>query len=799
MRIGVDVLAIQSPYSAGRGIGRYSRHFLDALLALDRSNEYVLYAYDDLPRDQVPTSDRTTFRTCSRDPSRHEHNYQHLADRVARENRDRLDWLLVLSPFETWRFYGLPAKPLNGLRCAAILYDLIPWLFQDVYLQRPEVNAWFQGHLTRLRSFDRLLAISQATRSDALDLLRLPPRRVATIGTASDPDYFTPAPPGSKRPTILDRIGVTSPFVFCLGSGDPRKNLDGLFRAFKLMSPEIRNRHELVVACKLDEEEAARTIAQAERHGVADQLRLAGEVVDEDLRDLYRTCAAFAFPSTYEGFGLPILEAMHCGASVLAGDNSSQPEVVGDAGLLADANDPADLARGLERLLADRPFAESLGKRAIEQAALFRWDAVARRALESIESATRDEPRSIPKRPHLACFSPWPPRRSGVADYADRLARSLHGRYRLDLYREPGLVGDDELAPPPHASRDYRVFPRRDRLGLYAGRLLYHVGNSHYHHFQLPMMLERPGVVVLHDYGLAGFHLGLDAKHAGHLRQTFAQSQPNRWDEFVANRAAWEREPGGLQEAMARRRIDLNAEILRAARAIIVHSQWCRDRIAADHPGLIDRVSLIPMGAEARPVSPERREAARSRFGYRDGDVVVASVGILHPTKLSVPTIEAFDLVARHDPSVHLLFAGRDLGGGEAARAVERLGLSDRVRFLGHCESDDYLSAIEAADVGVCLREPPTKGESSASLVDLLRHGRATIVCDTGTFAEWPDVAVDKVDWPDERAGINNLAETLAVMASDHRLRRGFEEAAIGATCAWSVVAERYAAVLDAA
>lgn len=805
MRIGVDVLAIQSPYSAGRGIGRYARDLLSHLLALGGDHDFVLYAYEDMDRSRVPTSDRSTFRTLARDPSRHEHNFQFVADRLARENPDRLDWLLTLSPFETWQFYGLPARPLNGLKMASVLYDLIPFLFQETYLKTPNVSSWFYGHLQHLRTHDLLLAISEASRRDALELLALPKSRVATVGTASDPSFFTPGKSGDDART-LDDMGIRGPFLFCLGSGDPRKNLDGLFRAFSLLPGDLRDSRELVVSCALTGEERERTTAAALKHGVEDRLRLTGEIDDRALRALYRGCEAFVFPSTYEGFGLPILEAMHCGAAVVAGNNSSQPEVVGDAGLLANASDPADLARAMERLLRDRSFAEELGSRAVLRAGMFQWRDVARRVLDAItghDAHARPRTASIRPRPHLACLTPLPPQRSGIADYAARLVDGLESHYRVELYHDQVAVPDLDLSARDVACRPAGLFPRYRQLGIYGPRVIYQMGNSHYHHFMYRHMMDHPGVVVLHDFCLAGFHHGYevsDPSRAGHLAAEIRHSHPDRVAEFDESQVAWDREPGGLPEALARRRFDVNRRVLERATAVVVHSDWARQQIAEHAPDLLARVHVVPMGAEPRPVTEAERRRAKMAMGLEPDHVVMLSLGILHPVKMNAETIEAFARIAPWAPRAVLVFAGRDLGDGEAASAVLRHGLSDRVRFLGHCSPAEYDRAIRAADLGICLRRPPTKGETSASLLDLLRHGRTAIVCSVGSFAEWPVDAVRAIDWNGASDDLDGLTRAMgSLLANDaERASRGARALAhVTAHHGWPGVARRYRDLLE--
>ena len=155
----------------------------------------MLYGQEGLPTDQIPTAPNAVVRLLRPDPAAGETTLAHVMERLTETNPDGLDVLLLLNPLEMALGFDLPAKPLNGLKMVAVVYDLIPLLFQEEYFPRwpgPEfVGRYFQG-LNRLRSYDALLAISEATRRDFLSLLGLSPDRVVTIGTASDGRFFVP-------------------------------------------------------------------------------------------------------------------------------------------------------------------------------------------------------------------------------------------------------------------------------------------------------------------------------------------------------------------------------------------------------------------------------------------------------------------------------------------------------------------------------------------------------------------------------------------------------------------------------
>ncbi|MFO0950168.1 MAG: glycosyltransferase family 1 protein [Isosphaeraceae bacterium] len=375
MRIGFDMLAVQSPHHGHRGIGRYSRDLVRAVLMRDDGHEYVLYAHAALPSEQIPTSPNALTRVIGPDSRRGEVRVGQYLDRLTRENPDDLDALVVLSPFEHWEGYQPPVPEPGGPRLATVIYDTIPFLAPEQFYA-PRSMPRFYRVLESLRRYDVLLAISEATRADTTALLEVPGDRVVNISAACDARVFTPpaGPLCEADRRTLRLLGITRPFVLNVGGMDARKNPWGLIDAFAQLPGDLSLTHQLVFAFRLSPEAARKLREYAERRGVGDSVVVMGEADDRQLHVLYQRCAVYAFPSTYEGFGLPLLEALSSGAPVVAGNNSSQPEVVGDAGLLADASSPADFAAKLGRVLGDPALAADLRSRAVAQAANFSWE-----------------------------------------------------------------------------------------------------------------------------------------------------------------------------------------------------------------------------------------------------------------------------------------------------------------------------------------------------------------------------------------------------------------------------------------
>ena len=287
------------------------------------------------------------------------------------------------------------APPLWKPRPVVItVHDLIP-MTHPGYRGSALVRAYTRLVAAASRTATLILTDSEASRRDVLRLLRVPTERVRTVYLAADPAFFPPGPEAVQA--VRDKYGLARPYVLYLGGFDRRKNVVGLIRAFSLLPRGIRDRHHLVIAGRLpprgsdffpDPRSAAREA------GMAGGVIFLDWVPEEEKPALYGGAACFAFPSFYEGFGLPPLEAMACGAPVVASKAGSLPEIVGDGGLLVDPWDEDALAGAMARLLEDVDEREALSWKALERARRFTWE---RTALETLAAyreaglAWRDE------------------------------------------------------------------------------------------------------------------------------------------------------------------------------------------------------------------------------------------------------------------------------------------------------------------------------------------------------------------------------------------------------------------------
>jgi glycosyltransferase involved in cell wall biosynthesis len=243
----------------------------------------------------------------------------------------------------------------------------------------PAFARWYQCLVPRLaRRAAKVLTVSNFSRDRICERLKLAPEKIAVVPCGVS-GHWSPAGE-SEIANVLERWSLTRPYVLYVGSIEPRKNLRRLLQAWQQMG-DAKNGAELILVGA-----ANRVFRDAGLQPPAD-VRALGFVPDDDLRALASGCAAFVFPSLYEGFGLPVLEAMACGAPVVCSSATALPEVAGDAALLVDPLSADSIAAGLAQVLADRDLCAALRERGFRRAAEFSWDRAARQVWEVLTTA----------------------------------------------------------------------------------------------------------------------------------------------------------------------------------------------------------------------------------------------------------------------------------------------------------------------------------------------------------------------------------------------------------------------------
>lgn len=275
--------------------------------------------------------------------------------------------------------YFLP--PTKSARRIVTVYD-VAFLIEPAWCSPKVVGPFAAGLKRFVADADAVLTCSAATKHDLVRMAGISEDKVTVTPGAVDTD-FAPAPKEDAIALLAERHGLTSPFLLFVGTLEPRKNIPAAIRAFASVADRIP--HHLVLVGP--EGWGATAVFDAiDRHRVRARVHHVGYVPREDLPLFYSAADAFVFPSLYEGFGLPVLEAMACGCPVVASNRASLPEVAGDAALLVDPEQPDALAQAIERILSDLSFREMLIARGHARVRQFSWAHCAETTLAAYRS-----------------------------------------------------------------------------------------------------------------------------------------------------------------------------------------------------------------------------------------------------------------------------------------------------------------------------------------------------------------------------------------------------------------------------
>ena len=407
MRIVIDLQGAQCD-SRFRGIGRYSLSFALAIARNAGKHDVWLALNSAFPQSILDL--RQTFDGLI-DPKqiRVFNNSGHTAEvvpdnawRVRTSEQMREHFLEQLKPDvihvpTLFEGYGDDAVTsvgsyTSGHKTAVTIHDLIPLMDQANYLSNPIYRDFYFRKLESLKRAGLLLAISESSRLEAIEHLDWAPERIINTSEGADAHFKVIDLSEERKQEIRTRYGITRKTVmYAPGGFDPRKNFDGLMQAYALLSPEIRRDYQLVLASRLSksphDDSRAKMNACRENAGlVEDELVLTDFMPEDDLVALYNMADLFVFPSKHEGFGLPPLEAMACGAPTLGANTSSLPEVIGWSEALFDPLVPANMAAKISQALLDNGFRNKLKAHAAEQVKKFSWDASANKAIAALES-----------------------------------------------------------------------------------------------------------------------------------------------------------------------------------------------------------------------------------------------------------------------------------------------------------------------------------------------------------------------------------------------------------------------------
>ncbi len=387
MKIAIDGRWI---YPRISGIGAYTRELLRALAPLDTENDYTVFF------NRADVRDRTARETGLKDRSNF--SLRLLPWGVFSPlGQLALPGLLRRERFDVFHspnyMIPLPAFPrfrTGSTRAVVTIHDVIPLLF-PAHAPRSRKSRFFflyRGLMAEIaRRADFIITVSESSRSDCLTKLRIAPERADRVCAVHNgvSDRFMPPPEGPAPRRSPDDKTTTRTCLY-VGRADPYKNLDGLLRAFARVRDELPFPLELVIAGPKDDR-YPEAPALARELGVDGQVVWTGYLSDSELIRRYQTADLLILPSRYEGFGLPVIEAMACGTPVLCSTAAALREIAGQAALFADPDDIPGLARGMREILTQSALADRLSHDGLRQAARFSWAKTAAQTLAVYQRA----------------------------------------------------------------------------------------------------------------------------------------------------------------------------------------------------------------------------------------------------------------------------------------------------------------------------------------------------------------------------------------------------------------------------
>jgi len=782
MRLVIDMQGAQTE-SRFRGIGRYSIALTKAIVQNSGEHEIIL-AVSGLFPETIETIRSTfngllsqdniriwyapgTIRECDAGDKWH----REIAELIREAFLQSLnpDIVLLTSLFEGYVDDAVTSigRLNQNIPVSMILYDLIPLINQNQYLKiNPTFELFYQRKIGHLQRASLLLSISEYTKDEGTKYFKKKDNDITNISTAMDATFCPALLTSIQKKRLLKKYNIKQPFVMYTGGNDERKNLPRLVRAYSQLPLKLRQTHQLVFIGKIEEAYIYKLKKEAKKVGLKqEEYCFTGYVDDSDLVQLYNLCKLFIFPSWYEGFGLPVLEAMCCGAVVIGANTTSIPEVIGLDEALFDPYSEKAIAKKMTQALSDNDLRKKIQQHAKLQIKKFSWDQSAQKAIAAMEQVvlerktSRSTNNELSSRPKLAYLSPIPPERSGIADYSAELLPELSRYYDIEVINNQDICSDPYIKAN-FAIRSLAWFKHHAEQ---FDRILYQFGNSPFHEHMFDLINDFPGVIILHDFFLSSI-------------QAYRENSgltPNAWVESLYHSHGY----NAVKERYHTKNITdiilkypCNFEVLRHTHGIISHSQYSKQ--LSQHwygKNFFEHWEIVPLLRKQSIII--KKSIARHTLGLQDDDFIVCSFGMIDSTKLNHRLLKAWiDSSLAMEQNCKLIFVGQNHGGEYGQRLLEDIiknGNQDHICITGWVDTETYIQYLSTADMAVQLRTD-SRGETSAAVLDCMNYSLPTIINAHGSMNEISCSAVMQITDEFEN---HELTDALESLWKDSKLR----------------------------
>jgi glycosyltransferase involved in cell wall biosynthesis len=652
----------------------------------------------------------------------------------------------------------------SGLCTAVTLYDLIPLLNQRDYLINDTQWDYYFRKVQSLKNADFLLAISEASRTEAIDVLELLPSQIINISAAADEQFHPLKLTTARINQLQSQYGIDRNMVmYAPGGFDWRKNFEGLFSAYSMLSSTLRTCHQLVIVGNIDADRHGYLQKLAKQAGLAkDEFVITGYISDEELVEFYNMATLFVFPSKHEGFGLPVLEAMACGVPVIGSNVTSIPEVIGLPEALFDPLSSEDMSAKISQALSDKSFRDKLSAHGLNQAKNFTWDASAKRAIVAFEKIVQNKTTVLTSPEELKTISELTqsiaeintvakPSDADLLRVAECIVfntkRGTHKQILLDISE---LVQRDAKSGIQRVVRSLlREFienPPQDK----EVRPIYFDGTRYkYASIFTQTFMGTPSQDVtdeIVEFCQDDIYLALDL-NAG---LTFAVHDFHRqlqcrgiklyfivYDILLVQHPEWWPEgTSALFEAWLRSISEVATGLACISEAVAEEVRaWIRLNPPERHSGPM--VSSFHLGADVENSMPSKGmpKDAQGVLGAINAKPSFLMVGTVEPRKGHVQALAAFELLWGQGVDVNLVIVGK--GGWLVDKLINKIRqhpeLDQRLYWLEGI-SDEYLKKVYTASA--CLIAPSEGEGFGLPLIEAAQHEKPIIARDLPVFRE---------------------------------------------------------------
>lgn len=733
MRILIDVQTLYTG-EKNRGIGIYTYNWLKTLIQHDDAYRFFLMR-------RKGDSWQFTFisKHISFDGRLNQDQLWEEANLEGFIKANKIDVVHFTSPL----MFDIEVPLLNhiNVKKSYLIYDLIPIVMKEEYYNNwpDHIKKLYDSRCELIKKADLLLTISEASKKDLINVLNINPASIEVVYASTNEELYTAQRTGNENKILQQELAISRPFIYSLTGYDPRKNNQGLIKAFSEICVQNSNVDLLISGIK-NEQEQEELYQYALKQGIEkNRIMFLGFISSESLLALYKKCEFFVFPSLYEGFGLPVLEAMRVGTPVITTNSSSIVEVAGDAAVLVDPFDYKELAEAMHSMLNNKQMSEDSKKAGLLQSEKFSWEEVTRASLEkfklfsSISAHTKSR-----EKPALAYFSPLNPQASGISDYSEELLVDLMGYFEIKIFVN-GIQPTNKFIVENFEIRD--INSDNHELDNIKFRL-YHIGNNEIHDWIYTTLKLYPGTVLLHDLNLYGLHIyttylrGFKKEFVNELNYNYGARGLEVGSQLIENGTY----PESQQFPLYNRVMDFST-------GMIVHSNFIKDSLSsnAEFYGIVE---VIPQGCVLDDqISYVNKSDLRMKLNINQSKFIIGVFGHVIPNKRLDVIIKSFARLLKTNPETELYIVGH--ADTEIKQNLSRLSkdlkAEKSIIFVSSPEIEKFKDYIKASDICINLRWP-TMGETSATLTRALGYGVPCIVSNVGSYKEYSDDIVWKVD-----------------------------------------------------